>query len=35
MLIFEKNLVAWCNNKPLHNLVDKEFAWQGAAKAKL
>lgn len=27
MKIFERNLVAWCNNKPLHNLVDKEFAW--------
>ena len=30
MQIFEQNLVNYCQGKPLNNLVDKEFAFQGA-----
>jgi phosphoglycerate dehydrogenase-like enzyme len=35
MEIFEQNLINWVSNKPLVNLVDKDFAYSGVSKAKL
>ena len=35
MKIFGTNLENFCNKRPLNNLVDKEFAWQGTKGAKM